>query len=88
MKEFYAVRYHGYEKRKEYLKSKLIRDCTILEQKEKFILEYIEDKIILKRQKKVEVCAQLKKRGYIPFNDLPKIKDSLPEDKKANKKKV
>ncbi len=45
MEEFYSVRLAMYEKRKEYLLRKLMRECIILENKVKFVESVLADKI-------------------------------------------
>jgi DNA topoisomerase-2 len=45
LEEFYLTRLKHYEKRKEYLLSKIQRDVEILTMKEKFILEVIDETI-------------------------------------------
>lgn len=41
MEDFYKIRLIHYEKRKEYLMSKLERDLEILSNKERFIIEVV-----------------------------------------------
>jgi len=42
----------------------------------------------LKNQKKIKICDELVKKGYIKENDLPKVKSTKinPEKKKKEKK--
>ena len=48
MEEFYELRLEFYEKRKIYLLSKINREIAFMDNKLKFIIYNIEDKIILK----------------------------------------
>jgi DNA topoisomerase-2 len=41
IEKFYDIRLRFYDKRKEYLKSKLVRDLVLLKEKERFILEVV-----------------------------------------------
>ncbi len=45
MEEFYTVRLEFYQKRKDYLLQKLMRECIILENKVKFVQAVLDDKI-------------------------------------------
>lgn len=56
MEEYFAVRIHFYEKRKDYLASKLEREIQILDNKVRFILAVINEELRLKNVKKLEVC--------------------------------
>ena len=55
LEEFYEIRLAFYQKRKDYLISKLQRDMEILENKERFIIEVVEEKIILRNVKKAKI---------------------------------
>lgn len=53
--EFYEIRMIYYQKRKDYLLSKLERELDILSNKERFILEVIEEKIVIRNVKKIKI---------------------------------
>jgi DNA topoisomerase II len=55
LEEFYGIRLIFYEKRKEYLISRLQRDLETLENKERFIIEVVEEKIIIRNVKKKKI---------------------------------
>ncbi len=55
MEEFFQIRLHYYQKRKDYLISRLERDLQILSNKERFILEIVEEKLIIRNKKKVKI---------------------------------
>lgn len=81
MEDFYQIRLVYYEKRKDYLISRLVRDCEILTNKERFILEVVEEKLIIRNKKKVKLVEELKAKGYTKFSHFPKVRST-----KANKK--
>lgn len=76
MEEFYEIRLGFYEKRKDYLISKLVRDLEILSNKERFILEVVEERLILRNKKKVKIVEELKIKGYTRFSQFPNIKST------------
>jgi len=55
LQEFYDVRIVYYQKRKDYMMSKLERELDILSNKARFILEVVEEKIIIRNIKKVKI---------------------------------
>jgi len=59
LQEFYDLRLQFYEKRKEYLRSKLRRDLQILDMKVKFVLEILEDKLSIKNVKRADLCLRM-----------------------------
>lgn len=73
---FFDLREQFYEKRKEYLKSRLVRDVVLLEQKQRFIIEVVEEKIIIRNTKRVKICQMLKEKKYLKFSELPKVKST------------
>jgi DNA topoisomerase-2 len=86
LEEFYAKRLIFYGKRKEFLLSKLKRELEILQNKEKFILAVINDKISIKNVKKIELCKILEKLGLTPIRKITKIKSTkLAASKKEEK---
>ncbi len=64
LKEFYQVRYHYYEKRKEYLESMLGSESAKLDNLARFILEKIEGKIKVENLKKADLIKLLIEKGY------------------------
>lgn len=62
--KFMPLRLHYYQKRKTYQLDALKRECTILSNKAKFILEQCEDKLDLRRKKKDQVIELLKTHKY------------------------
>ena len=68
MEEFFHLRLSFYEKRKSYLISKIAREVEILENKVKFILGYMNDKIKIKGLKRNELVNPLIKFGLTPFS--------------------
>lgn len=76
MEEFYEIRLRFYERRKDYLISKLVRDLEILSNKERFIIEVVEEKLILRNKKRAKIVEELKARGYTKFSQFPSIKST------------
>lgn len=82
--DFFALRLSYYEKRKNYLISRLKRDLTILENKCRFILGVINQSIKISNVKKKDICLQLQEQGFVQLKDMPKILSTKPQflDKK------
>ncbi len=76
MDEFFNVRLEYYQKRKDYLVSKLVRDCAILTNKERFIIEVVEETLILRNKKRLKLVEELKTRGYTKNSNFPKVKST------------
>lgn len=70
MEEFYKHRYNGYKLRKEYLQSKIQRECDMINNKMKFILYIIEDKLKVRNRKKKEICKEMIELGFTKFKNL------------------
>jgi DNA topoisomerase-2 len=49
--------------------------------KVRFIVEILEDKLVIKNIKRVEVCARLEKGGYLKFSELTKIQSTKLQEK-------
>lgn len=64
IEKFIPLRLHYYQERKTYQLDALKRECTILSNKAKFILEQCEDKLDLRRKKKDRVIELLKMHKY------------------------
>lgn len=71
--EFFDLRLKFYEKRKDYLISKLNRDLAILSNKTRFILAVINEEIKLRNAKKKELCETLVQKGFVQMKNMPKI---------------
>lgn len=76
MEEFYEIRLSFYEKRKDYLISKLVRELEILSNKERFIIEVVEEKLIIGNKKRAKIVEELKAKGYTKFSQFPSIKST------------
>lgn len=76
MEEFYEIRLRFYEKRKDYLVSKLVREMEILSNKERFIIEVVEEKLIIRNKKRAKIVEELKAKGYTKFSQFPSIKST------------
>lgn len=81
LERFYEIRIEHYKKRKEYLKSRLVRDLTVLEEKIKFILAFNEDKIKIKKRKRMQICEDLQAFGLKKMSEIPKILSTKPGTK-------
>lgn len=64
--------------------SKLVRDCAILTNKERFIIEVVEETLILRNKKRLKLVEELKTRGYTKQTHFPKVKST----KQVAKEKV
>ena len=82
LEEFYQIRLSFYEKRKDYLISKLQRDMEILENKERFIIQVVEEKIVLRNVKKAKIMDILKAKGFRKFSEFTKIKSTKLHNQK------
>jgi hypothetical protein len=63
--------------------SKLVRDCAILTNKERFIIEVVEETLVLRNKKKMKLIDELKTRGYTKMSHFPKVKSTkqAPKEK-------
>jgi DNA topoisomerase-2 len=97
--EFCKVRRCAYDKRKEYLVSKLTREKEILSNKARFILMVVNDELEIRKKKKEMLLKELQKLKFTPMSELDAImkgqdkrKDNGKKRKKmkkqTNKKKV
>jgi DNA topoisomerase-2 len=59
-----------YQKRKDYQLQKLERVCEVLSAKARFIELVVRKELIIKRRKLIDLIADLKRRGFVPFNSL------------------
>ena len=77
--EFFNLRIGFYEKRKDYLISRLKRDLELLSNKCRFIIAVITDEIKVRNVKKKEICTQLLQQGFVQMKDMPKIASTKPQ---------
>lgn len=56
--------------------SKLARDCEILTNKERFIIEVVEEQLQIRNKKKAKIVEELKARGYTKQSQFPKIRST------------
>ena len=76
MEEYFEFRLQFYQKRKDYLVSKLLRELEILENKKRFVLAVIADDIKLRNSKKSDILRELAAKGYKMMKDITKIKST------------
>ena len=86
MDEYIGVRLETYNRRKEYLLNKLEREINFLKLKIRFIMEYIDEKIIIHKRAKSNVIQQLNHGEYplieASYDYLLKMTiDSLTQDR-------
>lgn len=65
IEEFYKVRLVYYQKRKDYLTSKLKYDLDILRNKKRFIRAVVDEEIILHKMRKIELDSRLTSDEYM-----------------------
>lgn len=71
MEEFYKLRLHYYELRKEYMLNRLKKEIDILRSKARFIGMVIDKKLVLYNKKKDDIINILKKNKYYIIKDEP-----------------
>lgn len=76
MEHFFEIRLIHYQKRKEYLLSRLQRDLEILSNKERFILEVVEERIVIRNVKRVKIIELLKSKGFKKNSEFTKVKST------------
>ncbi|RKP16453.1 DNA topoisomerase II, partial [Rozella allomycis CSF55] len=64
IKEFYNLRLIFYQKRKEYLSNQLLKELSRLENKARFILELINETLVIKNKLKINVEKELQSKDY------------------------
>ena len=79
LEEYFVIRLNCYKKRKAYEISKIIRDMTIINNKLKFIIYVIEEKIILRNKKRKVIIENLIEYGFDKQREFPKINSSKLE---------
>ena len=67
IEEFYEIRREFYVRRKNYLEEKLKRELEILSARVRFILEILDEYIILKGKDEEQLDVELEERGYPKF---------------------
>ena len=80
IKDFYAIRKDLYVKRKKFLLKLLQKDFDILDNKVRFILEVINNTLVIKKRKKVDLLKELKEKGYGAFPTASKKKSEEEEN--------
>ena len=83
MQEFFVLRKNLYERRKEFMLAKLLKEFETISNKVRFILCMISEEIKISRVKRGDVVKRLKEMGFKTHSQLNEI---LPEKKKATLK--
>ncbi|KAE8447791.1 DNA topoisomerase 2 [Mollisiaceae sp. DMI_Dod_QoI] len=73
LEEYYGYRLAMYTKRKAYWLAKLNTEYRKIKNQARFVMEIIENKLVVSKKKKPVLVAELRKRDYEPF---PKVKDA------------
>lgn len=69
IKYFVDFRLNFYQKRKDYLLTKLSNEITLLKNKVRFIYDIIEDRLIVNKTKKSSIIEYLEKNNFDKIND-------------------
>jgi DNA topoisomerase-2 len=69
LREFYHIRLEAYTTRKNYYLEKYQKELDTLNWKMKFIMDVLEDKIVINRKKRDDIVAQLVKKKYPNLGD-------------------
>lgn len=80
MEEFYHTRLITYEKRRLYQLNELQLQLNIISAKYKFILEFINDELVIIKRKKMELYQDLETRHYPKYNSKMELIKSSDED--------
>ena len=72
LREFIDYRLNFYNSRKMHLLNKMMKDIDILEWKVKFILDFINSKIIINNKRKNEIIEQLESEHYPTLHQICK----------------
>lgn len=48
----------------------------ILSNKERFIIEVVEEKLVVRNVKKIKIVEELKRKNFTKFGDFPQIKST------------
>merc|ERR1712072_244761 len=84
--EFCKVRRGAYDRRKDYLVSKLTREKEILSNKARFILMVVNEELEIRKKKKEVLLKELQKLKFTPMSELNAIMKGK-DNRKDNKKK-
>ena len=76
LEDFYDTRLKYYQKRKDYLASRIQRDLEILDNKKRFIIEVVTKQILIMNVKRKDIIAELVRRGYKKLSEMTKIKST------------
>jgi len=68
--EFFKLRMRYYVKRKEYHVDRLQKEKNLIDAKVRFILMVIKGEIVVSKRKRDELIAELKSKGFKPYNDI------------------
>jgi len=67
IEEFYEIRREFYVRRKDYLEERLKRELEVISSRVRFIMEILDDKIILKGKDEEQLDIELELKGYPKF---------------------
>jgi len=81
------LRLHFYQKRKEYLLSKLDRECEILDNKKRFILAVVNEEIKIRNVKKQKVVEQLVAGGFKQMRHMTKVLSTKKSKSRCRRKR-
>ena len=84
LKEFYDLRLDFYGKRKEHMINKLKREFDMLDNKVRFLLAIIEEKLVINKKKKVQLVKELISMKFTPFQDEKKKRIPLEGEEGDN----
>jgi len=87
LRDFCKVRKTTYEKRKDFLVSKLTKEKEILSNKARFILMVVNEELELRKKKKEMLLKELTKLKFTPMSELNAIMKGKDNRKDAKKKK-
>jgi DNA topoisomerase-2 len=87
LKEFCTIRRGIYDKRKDYLVSKLRREKEILSNKARFILMVVNEELELRKKKKDVLLKELQKLKFTPMSELNAIMKGKDNRKHKGDKK-
>jgi len=74
MEEFVSIRLLYYDKRKDYLIDSLKREKLILDERVRFILLVINNRMEIRNRKKADVIRDLEERKFKPWSEIQKNK--------------
>ncbi len=81
LEEFFDLRLVMYQKRKTYLMRQFNRELSIIDNKVRFILGVIDEKIIIKRQKKKALVNKLHEMKFTPYSEFGKAREESKEER-------